>query len=324
MSIPTPSTDLTRIQRKVRTLTGSFSESQLTTPDLNDYINTFYLYDFPEHLRLFSLRDDFVFYTQPNVGTYDQNNTDYDPNTIISVLKPIYISGYDSFFSQSQAEFYALYPRINFQETMGQGNGVLQNFTYTLTETPVLQNEITIGAQDVSGNTLQVRDDGNGNLIGDVLGSGTNTINYVTGAVDVTFNAAVENGGDVTIFSVPYTPSRPDAMLFFDNQFILRPVPDKVYKVSVEVYRQPTYLMNNSSSPLLKQWWQFIAFGAAKKILEERQDLEGLQAILPFYKEQELLVLRRTIVQQTNERVATIFTEQASRNGYYDDSWGFL
>lgn len=36
-----------------------------------------------------------------------------------------------------------------------------------------------------------VRDDGNGNLVGDVDGGGNNTINYVTGATDVTFASAV-------------------------------------------------------------------------------------------------------------------------------------
>lgn len=36
-----------------------------------------------------------------------------------------------------------------------------------------------------------IRDDGNGNLVGDVNGAGTNTVNYVTGETDVTLNAAV-------------------------------------------------------------------------------------------------------------------------------------
>lgn len=324
MSVPTPPTDLEQIQRKVRNLTGFPSQSQLTNDDLNDYINTFYLYDFPETLRLFTLREQFTFYTQPNVDVYDQNNTDYDPNTILTILKPIFISGYESYFSQSQSEFYSLYPRISFEETLGTGDGVTTNFTYTVTETPFLKNEVTIGAVDTSGNTLQVNDDGDGNLVGSVSAAGTNTINYTSGAVDVTFSSAVASNEDITIFTIPYSPSRPDAMLFFDNQFILRPVPDKVYRVDVEVYRQPTYLMNTSSSPELKQWWQYIAYGAAKKILEDKQDMEGLQAILPFYQEQERLVLRRTLVQQANERVATIFTQQVSRNGYNDDSWGFL
>lgn len=321
MSIPAPSTTLTRIQRKVRDLTGSPSESQLTTTDLNDYINTFFLYDFPEHIRLFTLREEFVFYTQPNVAVYDQTNTDYNPNEVISVLKPVYISGYDSFYTQSREQFFRVYPIVEFEQEFATGNGGA-TYTGTVTQTPFLQNYVTIGAVDVIGNALQVRDDGAGNLIGDV-GVGTNTVNYTTGAINVTFSANVPNPNQITVFVVPYVASRPEAMLFFDNQFTLRPVPDKIYRVSIEIYKQPTFLMNTSQSPELNQWWQYIAYGAAKKVLEDRQDTETLAAILPSFKEQERLVLRRTIVQQTNERVATIYTEQTSGLSGFNENWRF-
>jgi hypothetical protein len=321
MSVPAPAATLERIQRKVRDLTGSPSESQLTTDDLNDYINTFILYDFPEHIRLFTLRETLVFYTEPNVDVYDQTNTDYDPNTTITVTKPIYIAGYDSFYTESREQFYRVYPQVNFEQILATGSGVA-NYTGTVTQTPFLQNNVTIGAVDSAGNALQVNDDGDGNLIGDV-GVGTNTVNYTTGAVDVTFSASIPNPNEITIFTVPYVASRPEAMLFFDNQFILRPVPDKIYRVEVEIYRQPSYLMNTSSVPELKQWWQYIAYGAAKKVLEDRQDMESLSAIMPGFKEQERLVLRRTIVQQTNERVATIYTEQTGFPFGYNENWRF-
>ena len=42
---------LAQIQTKVRRLTRSISEQQLSTTELNNYINTSVLYDFPEHLR---------------------------------------------------------------------------------------------------------------------------------------------------------------------------------------------------------------------------------------------------------------------------------
>ena len=62
--------------------------------------------------------------------------------------------------------------------------------------------------------------------------------------------------------------------------------------------------------PQLSQWWQYIAYGAAKKIFEDRMDTDSLQMIMPEYKNQERLVERRTIVNAASERTATIFTEQ--------------
>lgn len=322
MSVPAPQANLTRIQRKVRDLTGSPSQSQISTEDLNDYINTFILYDFPENLRLFTLRETLVFYTKPNIEIYDQNNTDYDPNTIITVTKPVYVAGYEAFYSESRTQFYNIYPQINFEQDFASGNGG-DTYTGSATQTPFLRNNVTIGAIDVAGNSLQINDDGNGNLIGDI-GAGTNTVDYITGAVNVTFSGNIPAGNKITLFVVPYVASRPNGVLFFNNQFFLRPIPDKIYRIEIEIYRQPTYLMNSSAIPELAQWWQYIAYGAAKKVLEDRQDLEGLSAIMAGFKEQERLVLRRTIVQQSNERVATIFTEQTGlNNGYFYDG-GFL
>jgi len=54
------SSNLQTIQQKVRRLTRSPSEAQLTDAQLNQYINTFVLYDFPEQIRTFNLLKDFV------------------------------------------------------------------------------------------------------------------------------------------------------------------------------------------------------------------------------------------------------------------------
>jgi hypothetical protein len=96
----------------------------------------------------------------------------------------------------------------------------------------------------------------------------------------------------------------------------MRPVPDKVYKVSVEVYSKPTQLLtSNTVSPDVNQWWQYIAIGAAIKVLQDRQDIESIQNLMPFFKEQEALIMYRTATQQAPERTATIFTSNNTSNG---------
>jgi hypothetical protein len=103
---------LQAIQTKVRRLTRSPSLSQISDNQLNEYINTFILYDFPEHLRLFSLRTVLTFYTQPGVDTYETNTTDpTDPlynfkNKYTTVNPPAYIAGYQALWSQSKDQFF--------------------------------------------------------------------------------------------------------------------------------------------------------------------------------------------------------------------------
>lgn len=63
-------------------------------------------------------------------------------------------------------------------ETIGTGTGNQAQFTPNLTYTPIRAGSVTI-----TDGTSVVTDDGNGNLQGD----GTGTIDYTSGAVDVTF-----------------------------------------------------------------------------------------------------------------------------------------
>ena len=60
-----PGTTLTAIQTKVRRLTRTPSEAQLSTDELNNYINTAVIYDFPAQLRTFQLRRPFTFFCNP-------------------------------------------------------------------------------------------------------------------------------------------------------------------------------------------------------------------------------------------------------------------
>ena len=78
------------------------------------------------------------------------------------------------------------------EEPLATGDGVTTNFVGNLSYTPVRP-----GTVDINDGTLHAVDDGNGNLVGDVNALGNNTINYATGAYDVTFSAAIDNGDAV-------------------------------------------------------------------------------------------------------------------------------
>ena len=160
---------------------------------------------------------------------------------------------------------------------------------------------------------LKVYDDGNGNLLGDIVAG---VINYVTGEYAFAFNAVPANGEKVYSQTVPYQENLPSSILYHNNEFTFRPVPDQSYRVELEVAQRPTELLQDASMPEISQWWQYIAYGGAKKIFEDRMDIESVANIIPEFKKKELLVNRRTFEQQSGERVANIYTNNLSTDKF--------
>jgi hypothetical protein len=320
---------LANIRTKVRRLTRSPSVSQITDPNIDNYINTFVLYDFPEQLRTFALRKTLTFYTQPYVDTYStvaapSGDALYNfKNKYSSVHPPIYIAGYSAFFSQSREQFFGIYPKITSMVQVATGDNILTNFTGTLTGVPVLPNEVLFTSIDQFNNGLGLKDNGLGDIV-NLDGTATvpaSTIDYVTGVYDINFSSAPDVDTPIYSQTVPYVAARPLAVLYYGNEFTLRPVPNSVYAVSMEVFIRPTELLNGTDIPELARWWQYIAYGASKKIFEDRMDQESVMAIMPEFKSQERIALRSTLVQYSNERTATIYTEQTA--GPTNSGWGW-
>lgn len=361
--MPAPTSTLATIKTKVRRLTRSPSEAQLSNDELEQYINTFVVYDFPEHLRLIGLKTTFNFYTNPFQDVYITDDTLpptnplYDfKNRYISIDKPVYIAGYDSFYAQSREQFFGIYPLVNSIQSIGTaGDGVTTQFTGVINSVSgsippsgivqqiyLLQNNVLFSSLNATGLGLALIDvpiidpvTGFNTNVGNLYVPGntpstppivvdpTNNINYVTGQFTITFPTAPASGAPINSQTVPQIPALPQALLFYDNKFTVRPIPDQPYKINFEAYIRPTYLMDNSSNPQFNEWWQYIAYGAARKILQDRMDMDSVTLIDPEFKKQEELVLRRTIVQQTSQRTATIYTEQTTTWGNQWGGWGY-
>lgn len=363
---------LTQIQTKVRRLTRSPSTAQLSDAELNNYINTFVVYDFPEQLRTFNLRTQFTFFTNPGQDVYPTdidsfagvfNNPLYNfQNLYLTIHPPVYVAGFQVFFSQSREQFFSIYPFVNnISATGSTGNGVTTQFTGVINsqqsiippgitqQISLLQNQVLFSAVGNNGEGLTLADvpvvdplTGNPTNIGNLydpasaayqaalrnpptvafiapFAAGTGVINYLTGAYTINFTSAPAAGLNINSQTVPQVRTRPQAVLFYQNQFTVRPVPDQAYRVNFEVYQRPTALLATDKSPELEEYWELIAYGASRKIFQDRLDMESVQLIEPEYREQLRLRLRRTLVQHTNERVATIYTE-TNTQGY---GWGW-
>lgn len=334
---------LDKIRIKVRRLTRSMSSNQLSDSQIDEYINTFVLYDFPEHLRLFNLKTTLTFFTSAYIDTYETNTTDttnplYNfKNKYISVNPPAYIAGYQSLWSQSRDQFFAIYPLLNSIASIGTaGDGTTTTFSGNInTNQPsvtssnqgalILRDNVLFSSIDASGNSLALIDYPSTSTIGYLGIPGTaatsssnyGQINYVTGNFTVSFPTAPASGAVINSQTVLLQPSLPQAILFYDTKFTLRPVPDQAYRVVIEAFIRPSEMLSSDNpQPELAEWWQFIAYGAAIKVFQDRMDLESVALIMPEFQSQMRLIQRRTIVQNTNQRAATIYSEQTGSSAY--------
>ena len=316
---------LANIRTKIRRLTRTPSPNQLSDADINNYINNFVLYDFPEHLRLFDLRTTLTFYTQPNVDQYSTTETDtssplYDfKNKYIAIHPPVFIAGIQSFFTQWRDVFYGYYPQTNtVADTNLRGDGMTAGpFIGNITASPSLQESIIFTCVDTNGTSMILIDQPIDNISGSLGTKDYNTgaftvygtINYITGAYVFNFPGITGVDAIVWVENIAYQPGKPLAILYYEDTFTIRPVPDKTYAVQLEVDVLPTELLADDQSPELSQWWMYIAYLTARLIFQDRQDIDSVNAIMPELKRQERLCLRTTLTQQANERTVTIYTQ---------------
>ncbi|NJL54199.1 hypothetical protein HC928_02785 [bacterium] len=341
MSYPS---NLDAIRAKVRKITGRPSQVQISNAQIDEYVNTFYRFDMPEHLRLQNLRVNYEFTTTANIPVYD-----FPKDSYLTNMPPLYIGGYQSYMTQTRENFFRINPQLNYlQQSVYTGNGTPGPYTgQFLINTPIVPGfkpnppgaYSSSTVEDIAGSqinwnvlvsalgtphatsgispSISLVDDGQGNLFSpDDASTNTlnarGTINYITGAINITnFPSAIPSGAPINVQYIPYVASRPQQAVFFQDQFILWPIPDQAYTVSIEVYKYPTALSSGTQDPQLQEWWQLLAYGAADKIFADNADFENMEKFRPLMKEQMDLVNRRTLVQQTPERTATIYTEQS-------------
>lgn len=142
------------------------------------------------------------------------------------------------------------------------------------------------------------------------------TVNYVTGAFSINFPVAPASGTQITLRVSQYQTGRPYSLLFWNNELTIRPIPKLVHKVEVETYLTPVQFMQSTDNPIVNQWWQYIAIGAAIKVLEDRQDMDGIKNLSVLFDRQEALVLERQGVEEINQRNTTIFSSTVTSQGW--------
>lgn len=344
--------DLNSILLKIRKLIGLPSVLQIRDQDLQDYINSFYLFDLPEEFRNLKLKDVYTFNTSRGVDVYP-----FDSERYTTIEQPCYCAKREIALFNDPWSFYAVNYNWQFQNNFATGDGTPGPYSGNTTSTPIIRSvnnnpgvgsanpdfpasrvqNILITANIAYGQTANVTDDGEGNLI-QYLDSGlaqvVGAIDYETGAVtnlnfvDGTGAALnIPSGNEIQIQYNPVTLSIPLSILFFQNQFTLRPVPDRGYTIELIAYRQPVqaiadYITQSQNFPELKEWWELIAMGAALKFFQDNNDDANEANMELKLKKRYNIAKTRTYAQLGKQRINTIFADQLQYN--YGQGSGFF
>lgn len=186
---------------------------------------------------------------------------------------------------------------------------------------------VYIATQDAAANPIIVQDSGQflstnqnlGLLRGNCTSSWSaaiNTVNYLTGQVNVTFSANIPAGTSINAQNYFFSPGMPRSMLFFNNMLLLRPPPNSNYLVELTGYLTPASFFNSANAIPFGYMAEYIARGAARKILSDTGDVEQFNFYEPLFREQEQLVWKRSQRQVTADRTDTIYSSLSGQSPF--------
>ena len=112
----------------------------------------------------------------------------------------------------------------------------------------------------------------------------------MTGSVTVTFPVPIAAGTDIQAQCYFFEQGLPRSVLFYNNTITIRPPGNIPYLVELESYLTPAAFLSSASAIPFAYMAEYIARGAARKILSDTGDVEQFMFYEPLFKEQETLV----------------------------------
>lgn len=146
----------------------------------------------------------------------------------------------------------------------------------------------------------------------------SNTVNYQTGVINFTLPilTTIPTGTNINVQTFFYEQGIPRALLFYNNTMTIRPPPNISYRVELNAYLSPAAFLNSSLAIPFGYMAEYIARGAARKILSDTGDWEQFNLYESLFLEQERLVWKRSQRQFTATRTATIFSQTQGQTNY--------
>lgn len=136
----------------------------------------------------------------------------------------------------------------------------------------------------------------------------SNTINYLTGVATVIFPVAIPAGNNINAQCYFFSTGLPRSILYYNNVLTLRSPPAQQYLVELDAYLSPAAFLNTEGAIPFGYMAEYIARGAARKILSDTGDVEQFAFYEPLFREQENLVWKRSQRQWTSTRTETLYS----------------
>lgn len=316
----------------VRRIIKTSSALEISDVEICDYINRFYVYDMSERIQLFELKRQYTFVTIANIFEYQLPYANYQ-----MIEDPVYCDGVQIGRFQSNQQFYNVFPELVLNEQPFLADGTAGPFQIQFNRLPVLRGHVDdlgnllpyvyINAFNDSNVQMYIVDNGQGVLLqtdasfqfapdGFSPPIMAGTIDYIGGLANFSFTTNTLVGTPINSMSSPYSAGTPRISLFFNNIVKLYPVPSRPHKIQFDAYITPAQFLNTGSAVPFAYMSEYLARGAARKILSDTLDADQFQFYEMLFKEQENLVLRRTSRQNKTQRTATIFNQVTGQNPY--------
>jgi len=113
----------------------------------------------------------------------------------------------------------------------------------------------------------------------------------------------------------------PRIVFFYNNVISVLAPPAYQYPVSLTAYLSPAAFLTTSDAIPFAYMSEYIARGAARKILSDTGDIEQFNFYEPFFKEQETLVWKRSQRQFTATRTPTLYSTPSPYSGNYNQGF---
>ena len=150
----------------------------------------------------------------------------------------------------------------------------------------------------------------------------SNTVNYLTGQINVTFPVTIPAGNIINCQTFYFQSGLPRGVLFYNNTILLRTVPDQQYLVEMDAYLSPAAFLNTAAAIPFGYMAEYIARGAARKILADTGDVEQFQFYEPLFIEQEQLVWKRSQRLWTASRTESIYSQGFGQGAGFNNNYG--
>lgn len=280
---------LLNIIAKVRAITGRPDTTMMTNQEIVNYINQYYQHVLPKELKIFFGYTYYTFFTLANVAEYTT------PSNFQTLNPTVWVDGFQMDWYLWPDIFFEDYPIQDNKVVVATGAPPLNSFTFTVAAYPILP-----GSLYVTDGTQTAVDDGAGGFTGNATAG---SIDYLTGTVTgLVFTSPPALDVNITATSQTYVPSRPQGILYYDNVFTLRNVPDDVYQVRMEGINVPTALTDDTSVPFRPDLGPLIAYGASLEIFNNFEQKAQYDKYLPDYNRYKDVSMADTYEEYLYER----------------------